>query len=337
MSQGQLYEANSAAAQPIKWMIIGGELVVYLQEHNQLRLSRQQVSTSSWVPGTSRELVLEDGRLLVCEEDETLHTWLEDQQSDKISRMETSRGWIFASIVTIPLMVIATFGFILPGLAIAFSDHIPFSVKRIASQQTLISMDYTILNPSKLNEQEQQQYLSEFERVIDTLDTSHPEFNVQIRSSKRMGPNAFALPDGTIVFTDQLIALMDGDQALLNSILLHEIGHVEENHSMRLIAESLVSTLAISYFLGDLSGPLEALLGTGGAIAQNQFSQQHERAADNFALAQLQRLGRDPAEFAEAMEKLSQRTGEESNKTNWLSSHPMMQERIDNARNYPKR
>src|SRR5690606_15515209 len=110
----------------------------------------------------------------------------------------------------------------------------------------------------------------------------------------------------------------------LDAILLHEIGHVEHNHSMQMIAESLVATLTISYVFGDLSGAIESFMGIGSAVVQNQFSQEHEWDADNFALKQLKQLSRNPDDFAAAMRKLAERQPENSEAAAWFNSHPML-------------
>ena len=45
-----------------------------------------------------------------------------------------------------------------------------------------------------------------------------PAHRIEFRSS-RIGPNAFALPGGTIVLTDELVKLVDGDAAVITGVL----------------------------------------------------------------------------------------------------------------------
>ena len=66
-------------------------------------------------------------------------------------------------------------------------------------------------------------------------------------------PNALALPDGSVVFSDELIELAENDEELI-AIAYHELGHLEHRH---LICRSLQdSAVLIGLFLltGDLGG-----------------------------------------------------------------------------------
>ena len=81
-----------------------------------------------------------------------------------------------------------------------------------------------------------------------------PAHRIEFRKS-RIGPNAFALPGGSIVITDELVALVDGDAAVVTGVLGHELGHVRHRDGMRMLLQaSAVGVLA--------SNPLHL----GGAI-----------------------------------------------------------------------
>ena len=66
----------------------------------------------------------------------------------------------------------------------------------------------------------------------------HPDHDIRIvfRKGGRLGPNAFALPGGTIIFTDEMIMLSEHDDELL-AVLIHEIGHVVHRNGMRTIIQ----------------------------------------------------------------------------------------------------
>ena len=132
-----------------------------------------------------------------------------------------------------------------------------------------------------------------------SIDSELETYDVQFRQSEAFGPNAFALPDGTIVFTDDWAELLEQEQRLLEAILLHEIAHV--NHSMQMVAESIVATIAISYFVGDVSGAVEAFMGVGTSVMQND-SHRLMNEADNYAIEQLREM-RGPQDFADAMKR----------------------------------
>ncbi|WP_416305631.1 M48 family metallopeptidase [Neptunicella sp. SCSIO 80796] len=335
MLQGQLYKSGSASASSVTLHLEGNELVICAAENDSItRYVQTQLKAKSRIGNLPREVLMPDGDFLVFQSTPDVDSWLDGNGEGRVSNMESSRHWIYLSLLLVPLSLYVIFGFVLPWMAVAMADYVPDSVKRVASRQTLNAMDRTILDASELAPEDKQRILQSFEALVSQIDTEHRQFHIYFRQSDVMGANAFALPDGSIIFTDDMIELVDKQQPILDAILLHEIGHVEHNHSMQMIAESLVATLTISYVFGDLSGAVESFMGIGSAVVQNQFSQEHEWDADNFALKQLKQLSRNPDDFAAAMQKLAELQPENSEAAAWFSSHPMLKARIDNAQSY---
>lgn len=298
-----------------------------------LRFQQSEVNAKSKLGNLPREIILPNARLLVCTPSPLLDQWLDGGAGSRISQMETKKPWLIASVLLVPLLLYVIFVQGMPWAAVKFADQIPYSIKTVASQHTLSALDYSMLEPSTLPDWQREQLMMGFNAVVEQVSEPGTENDIRVhfRNSELIGPNAFALPDGTIVFTDDLVALVDGDQALLDAILLHEIGHVAQNHSMQMVAESLFATLAISYFFGDLSGAIEAFMGIGSSVVQNQYSQKHEWQADNFAISKLKLMHRDTADFADVMRKLSNETDQQGAENSWFQSHPSTKARIENA------
>ena len=298
-----------------------------------LRFQQSEVNAKSKLGNLPREIILPNARLLVCTPSPLLNQWLDGGAGSRISQMETKKPWLIASVLLVPLLLYVIFVQGMPWAAVKFADQIPYSIKTVASQHTLSALDYSMLEPSTLPDWQREQLMMGFNAVVEQVSEPGTENDIRVhfRNSELIGPNAFALPDGTIVFTDDLVSLVDGDQALLDAILLHEIGHVAQNHSMQMVAESLFATLAISYFFGDLSGAIESFMGIGSSVVQNQYSQKHEWQADNFAISQLKLMQRDPADFADVMRKLSNDSEQQGSENSWFQSHPSTKARIENA------
>ena len=64
--------------------------------------------------------------------------------------------------------------------------------------------------------------------------------------------NAFALPSGIVVLTDELEALAQHDDEL-SAVFAHEIGHVVHRHSMRMVIQHSASALLMLGLLGDVN------------------------------------------------------------------------------------
>ncbi|MBU3021687.1 M48 family metallopeptidase [Aestuariibacter sp. A3R04] len=332
--EGQLFQPGSAQQCTVTCALRDGTLVVDDGEAQRI-YRRNEVTVQSKLGNLPREITLGNGMLLVLPGTLSLDKWLDGNKGGRLSFLESNRRVIVGSFVVVPLLLYLVFGKLIPAMALHFAAFVPMNAKVVASEQTLTALDYSALSPSELSAETRQSISQGFKDVLRDIRTQHQHFTVLFRHSDIMGPNAFALPDGTIVFTDQLVELVSQNQALLDAIFLHEIGHVEHNHSMQLVAESLFATVGFSLLFGDVSGAVEAFFGVGSSVVHNKFSQAHEWEADNFALTTLKESHRDPAAFKQAMEKLatlmSGSTGEEMS---WFQSHPLIQQRIENAEGY---
>src|SRR4029077_985450 len=75
-------------------------------------------------------------------------------------------------------------------------------------------------------------------------------YRLEFRACKGMGPNAFALPGGAIVLTDDLVELAEND-AQISAVLAHEIGHVRNRHGLRLALQATGLSALIAALAGD--------------------------------------------------------------------------------------
>jgi Zn-dependent protease with chaperone function len=333
--QGQFYpEGESQCLLAEVTFSQSGALLLTVTEQNiSIQLSRDELQIKDKLGSIPREIMLSGQGLLSVDSTPETDLWLgAEKKSNRLANIESNRSMVLLSLILVPAFLYAFFKYMIPGFAVHFSEYVPEYAVKIASEHTLYSLDKTLLNESEVDAQLQQTYKDNWQDTLSQLTLNDAHYNLNFRESDKMGANAFALPDGTVVVTDALLTLIDNNEDLLQAILLHEIGHVENKHSMRLIAETLATSLAIDYFFGDLGGMIEVFAGLSNTIVQNQFSQKLEWEADNFALEQLQTLGLDPESFAKAMEKLAATLPQESKLDALMQSHPLMKERIENAR-----
>ncbi|WP_340678863.1 M48 family metallopeptidase [Paraglaciecola sp.] len=295
--------------------------------------SINDVAVKDRLGSVPREIILPNIGLLTIESSLSVNAWLaQSTTQSKIAKLESNKPLILASSILVPAVLYLFFKFGIPNAAITFAEYVPQSMVEIASRHTLLALDKSVLSVSELSAETQEKYQGHWIQIRQKLNLPSPDFNIQFRQSKTMGANAFALPNGTIVITDELVELLEHNADLLTAILLHEIGHVTHKHSMRLIAETMATSLAVDYFFGDLGALIEAFAGLSNTVIQNQFSQKLEWEADNFALSQISILDLESDSFARAMEKLAATLPEESKFQYLIQSHPLMRERIENAR-----
>jgi predicted Zn-dependent protease len=181
---------------------------------------------------------------------------------------------------------------------------IPLSVDHAIGEAALKALDDDMLQPSALPAEQQQRLRDALQRAVATLPPgSVPEHRLVFRRGK-LGPNAFALPGGTLVMTDALVRLVNGDEAMVVGVLGHELGHVTERHGLRLLVQAGVIGALSSVVLGDFS---TLLAGAPVLLGQAAYSRDAEREADAHAVNVLKAAGHSPAVMVAFFEKIAGR------------------------------
>lgn len=176
-------------------------------------------------------------------------------------------------------------------------------------------------------------YDRRLKRLIQGIRT--PEampFNIRIYLDPRI--NAFAMADGSVRLYSGLMDRMDDGELLF--VIGHELGHVAENHVKRKMMVALASSALRKGIASqeNMAGYIaaSALGGLVQELANAQFSQQEEQAADDFGLAFLTSNGfaqpRAVETAARALEKLARTSPGHS----FLSSHPRPEKRAARIR-----
>jgi Zn-dependent protease with chaperone function len=147
-----------------------------------------------------------------------------------------------------------------------------------------------------------------------------PEKRIKVIASSAFGANAFALPDGSIYITEELVDILSAEE--IYAVLLHEMGHVKNRHGLALlIKSSFLSLIFFSVFGGDWMN-VPVLFFTAS------YSRDAEREADLFAKTILEQGGFRGELLASALEKISAHNPKSSKWLRFLQSHPLTEERI---------
>ena len=139
--------------------------------------------------------------------------------------------------------------------------------------------------------------------------------------------NAFALGDGTIRIYSGLMEMMNDDE--LRFVLGHEMGHVVEKHIKKKMEIALASSAvrkglaSQQNIIGDLA---RSTLGSFMQTFLNaQFSQEEEKAADDYGLQFMQKHDYNPKMAVSSLEKFGTLGKDHS----FLSSHPAPEQRAE--------
>jgi len=210
---------------------------------------------------------------------------------------------------------------LLPLAAGALAPLVPVAVEQALADSTLQWLDQSgAIGPSRHGEARRAQLQQQLQAL---LPDSRYRYRLLLRDAAVIGPNAFALPGGTIVVTDQLLALIQRNDELL-AILAHEAGHVEARHGLRSALQSSGLLLALSLITGDASS---ALLVLPVSLANADYSRAHEREADRFAYARLRAHGLSPCLLGYSLQRIEaathpQAAADENSPDSWFASHP---------------
>jgi Zn-dependent protease with chaperone function len=225
-------------------------------------------------------------------------------------------------ILLLVLWLVVKFG--IPAAADNFASKLPPELLAAIDHQALKVLDATYLEPSELPRARQMEIVEGF-RAHTARHSGLPAYHVEFRKSTA-GPNAFALPGGAIILTDEIVEIAQSDDELF-AVLSHELGHVHHRHGMKLVLRKMGVFLLISFFLGDVSN----LLTTAGALpailVETGYSRQFESEADDYAVrfCIIRRIGLKP--MIALFRRLRERAGNGALPA-WLSTHPALEERL---------
>jgi Zn-dependent protease with chaperone function len=239
---------------------------------------------------------------------------------------------VFATLLATAIFI-ASLYWGLPWVAGMAAAKIPASLALSIDTRVLSAVDDGLMQPSTLGATRQQTLTRRFNRLRN--EHGLPAYTLEFRSSKDIGANAFALPGGTIIVTDQLVSLAGNDEEIL-AVLAHELGHVSERHPLRQLLQSSVVGLVMTWYLGDISSLLAA---APTLLLQSSYSRNFERSADRYAADMLRQNGIAPARLADILGKLesSHPAANADNKhtsriAEFFSTHPDTKERMRELR-----
>ena len=264
-------------------------------------------------------LTLSDGgRIELLDEMPSWLTLKNKPLFDKISIMEGSLRWVAISVVVACSFVFVSLKFGMPMMAHYVAQKLPedtlMEIGNHAEEQVM-----KMTQSSTLPEARQNEIVALYQKL-----GGNPQAKIIVRGGGAIGANALAIPNNTIIITDELIKLSDDDNEIL-AVLAHEQGHLVHRHSLEQAISNLGVGVLIVVITGDTSNLLLAL---PTLLAHTHYSQKAELEADKFAIDELKRLGISPKYLASFFEKMQKLDG---NQSHWslLSTHPDTTKRIE--------
>lgn len=244
-----------------------------------------------------------------------------------VSGLSRRRGVLLVSAMLLVGGLVSATLWGVPAAARLAAHWTPADVLQALDREALAVLDARVFLPSELTAERQQSYRAALQRLITADDArreSPESVTLHFRRSPVLGPNAMALPGGSIVLLDELVELADADGVM--AVLAHELGHVQGRHGLDLSYRSAAVGALATWLYGDISA-LVAVVPT--VLMQSHYSREMEREADRFALHRLARAGADPAALPRVLERLYRsRDQAHAVGSRYLDSHPAPAERL---------
>lgn len=160
-------------------------------------------------------------------------------------------------------------------------------------------------------------------------------FEIRVRAVHAPMVNAFALPGGYVLVTDDLISEAESPDEVAG-VLAHEVAHVERRHVMQSVWRSLGAGMLLDLVVGGGTGAGQQAVLLAGQASELSFGRAAETEADEVGMGFLHRAqlsSRGMATFFERMSEHEVETPEEvAEVSEWWMTHPNTDRRIQAAR-----
>lgn len=329
------YDGRTSAKSAVRARVVGHEVHVAGDSlRAELPLAGARVDPP--LAGVTRAIRFANGAQLRTDDVAALDAVFPTQSRVERFAYALEAHWRYA-LAGLGLVAAVTAWLIMYGLpfgAMLVAGLIPEATERAMGDQALRTIDRTLCTRSGLDAKRREALAGDFGALTAGIGETKPR--LELRACRGIGPNAFALPGGIIVVTDQLTDVLKSD-AQLTAVLAHELGHVHYRHPVRAALQSAGAAALMSALAGDAVSITSIVVMVPTLLLQTGYSRGFEDDADTYAFERMKALGISPRVFAEALTALeasrASRTAESTRQSipDYLSTHPSSERRIQRA------
>lgn len=306
-----------------------------------------------------RKITLEDGSVFATKENDKVDRLFKAELKTNrvIYTLESHMGWVMVALVVTILTTFSFFKWGVPWASKHIAHALPEKTNQIIAANTLDFLDKFMFEKSILSSDKQEKIRQHFHTNIAPLGIENEEIVYKLhfrswRDGNLSIPNALALPSGDLVLTDKFVELCQSQEEM-DSVLLHEMGHVVHRHTLKMVIEGTFVTVAVMLMVGDSNGLADMGVGLGSLLVSSSYSRGHESEADTYAFEHMLRAKIDPSSFSRIMDRITTYMQEQTNRKDknrktdqneikesedsfldYLSSHPNTKSRIEIADQY---
>ena len=328
MIRGTYFDGKTSGARTVEVQIGSATIrIVGLEETRDIPIG--SVIVSEPLGRTNRSIQLEDGARIDLPDSPEL---------DRIGGGRSPFGLAHAlerrwqSVLAVTVLVIAVcWAIVTVGVPIAaryLAAVIPAGVSITISDEGLAQLDRFFFEPSELDQQVQGEILEQFFQVARFAEGDH-QLRLEFRAGEGIGANAFALPSGIVIVTDELVELSEDHEELV-AVFAHEAGHVVNRHSMRLLLQSSATAMLVAAFTGDITSLSSLAASIPTVLVQSGYSRTFEREADDYAYEFLESENIPATRFTDILLRLeAEYGGGVEGVLSYFLTHPPATERVE--------
>jgi len=362
---GKYFEQGSAASTDVALVVQGDQYQLSIEVESETQIIKQgkliHIEVSDRIGNIQRKLTFNDGSVFSTEDNDAVDHYIftSYKPNQFLHSLESNLSFVLVALALTVVFAFSFFKWGVPAVSSTVAEALPQKTNNVIGAHTFDFLDKFVFEESVIDEARQNEIRSHFEQklVSSFNDLEKIEFTLHFRdwsSGDVSIPNALALPSGDIIVTDKFIELSE-NQNEIDSVLLHEMGHIAHRHSLKMVIQSTIVTTSIMTIAGDASGLADMGIGLGALLLSANYSRDFESEADLFAFEKMLEIGIDPIAFANIMQRMMEYTEEamrggsqesersdtaenetsaDSKVSDYFSSHPATEKRNENARRY---
>jgi predicted Zn-dependent protease len=318
-NSSQIYQVTAEITEGTIILLHGNEMMIwdvnkiifqesYFNKHNTV------LKYGEKFPYTSLELTSEVFQETLLK----LNPHLKIKNTDiKFFQSLSNKSIVGIAAACVALILLSYFVFI-PAIAEYIATKVPPSYETELGENiySQISEDFEI-------DEEKTIAANDFFNELN-INSDYPIYITVVNSPIK---NAFALPGGHIVVYDEILQSMNSENEFA-ALLCHEYSHVNLKHTTRSLFRSLGTYMVLSIVLSDVNGIMGVVIENAHNVKSLSYTRSLEEEADNNGLKLMLNAGINPEGMVNLFKHLKEPHEGSLEIPEFLSTHPMLDERI---------
>lgn len=308
--RGRFFHKDSAAQLDANLKLVNDTYRLLVSDGTSFEGVTSTIQVSDRLGNVERKLTFDEIGVFATSDNDAIdrHLGAQKPSSTLLHAIESRLVFVAIALVVTVTTTLSFFKWGVPWIGHTVAHALPVETNELIAQHTLEFFDEYIFDTTEVDADRASEIRQHFVQSLLPLDESNKDINYTIHFRKWgdddfQVPNALALPSGDIILTDKFVELVE-DQDEMDSVLLHEMGHIVHRHSLEMLVEATLLTVFVTLIVGDVSGIADLGVGLGSLLITSKYIRDHETEADTYAFEKMLKAGIDPEAFSRIMNRM---------------------------------